>query len=74
MGLGALPSGVSQFPAAALDIPQVPLLTAPFPRPRSLLALLWHHTLAVLTAAAGPQTSSTQRYKKLQCALKVPGT
>uniref|UniRef100_A0A8B9USR9 Unc-13 homolog D n=1 Tax=Anas zonorhyncha TaxID=75864 RepID=A0A8B9USR9_9AVES len=37
---------------------------------KSLLALLWHHTLAVLTAAAGPQTSSTQRYKKLQCALK----
>uniref|UniRef100_A0A8B9IFI6 Unc-13 homolog D n=1 Tax=Anser cygnoides TaxID=8845 RepID=A0A8B9IFI6_ANSCY len=37
---------------------------------KSLLALLWHHTLAVLTAAAGPQTSSTQRYKKLHCALK----
>ncbi|XP_010086469.1 PREDICTED: protein unc-13 homolog D, partial [Pterocles gutturalis] len=37
---------------------------------KTLLALLWHHTLAVLSAAAGQQVSSTQRYKKLHCALK----
>ncbi|KAM6050015.1 protein unc-13 homolog D isoform 3-T3 [Theristicus caerulescens] len=37
---------------------------------KSLLALLWHHTLAVLSAAAGQQGPSTQRYKKLHCALK----
>ncbi|XP_069728618.1 protein unc-13 homolog D isoform X3 [Phaenicophaeus curvirostris] len=36
----------------------------------SLLALLWHHTLAVLSAAAGQQSPSTQHYKKLHCALK----
>ena len=43
------------------------------PSPLSLLALLWHHTLAVLSAAAGQQVPSAQRYKKLHCALKVPG-
>ncbi|XP_065708512.1 protein unc-13 homolog D [Patagioenas fasciata] len=37
---------------------------------KSLLTLLWHHTLAVLSAAAGQQFSSAQRYKKLHCALK----
>ncbi|NXY77599.1 UN13D protein, partial [Glareola pratincola] len=37
---------------------------------KSLLALLWHHTLAVLSAAAGQQMPSAQRYKKLHCALK----
>ncbi|XP_021144346.2 protein unc-13 homolog D isoform X1 [Columba livia] len=37
---------------------------------KSLLTLLWHHTLAVLSAAAGQQVSSAQRYKKLHCALK----
>ncbi|CAM9695887.1 unnamed protein product [Bubo scandiacus] len=37
---------------------------------KSLLALLWHHTLAVLSAAAGQQVPSTQCYKKLHCALK----
>ncbi|XP_009474916.1 PREDICTED: protein unc-13 homolog D [Nipponia nippon] len=37
---------------------------------KSLLALLWHHTLAVLSAAAGQQGPSTQCCKKLHCALK----
>uniref|UniRef100_G1MZP0 Uncharacterized protein n=1 Tax=Meleagris gallopavo TaxID=9103 RepID=G1MZP0_MELGA len=37
---------------------------------KSLLALLWHHTLAVLTAAAGPQVPSVQHCRKLHCALK----
>ncbi|KAK4811855.1 hypothetical protein QYF61_012273 [Mycteria americana] len=37
---------------------------------KSLLTLLWHHTLSVLSAAAGQQVPSAQRYKKLQCALK----
>ncbi|NXH15936.1 UN13D protein, partial [Bucco capensis] len=37
---------------------------------KSLLALLWHHTLAVLSAAAGQQVPSAQHYKKLHCALK----
>ncbi|XP_074745560.1 protein unc-13 homolog D isoform X4 [Strix uralensis] len=37
---------------------------------KSLLVLLWHHTLAVLSAAAGQQVPSTQCYKKLHCALK----
>uniref|UniRef100_A0A8C2YHF3 Unc-13 homolog D n=1 Tax=Coturnix japonica TaxID=93934 RepID=A0A8C2YHF3_COTJA len=32
---------------------------------KSLLALLWHHTLAVLTAAAGPQVPSLQHCRKL---------
>ncbi|XP_053939000.1 protein unc-13 homolog D isoform X4 [Cuculus canorus] len=36
----------------------------------SLLALLWRHTLAVLSAAAGQLGSSTQHYKKLHYALK----
>lgn len=47
-------------------------LTAFLPHALSLLTLLWHHTLAVLSAAAGQQASSAQRYKKLHCALKVP--
>lgn len=47
-------------------------LTAFLPHALSLLTLLWHHTLAVLSAAAGQQVSSAQRYKKLHCALKVP--
>ncbi|XP_052543608.1 protein unc-13 homolog D isoform X1 [Tympanuchus pallidicinctus] len=37
---------------------------------KSLLALLWHHTLAVLTAAAGPQVPLVQHCRKLHCALK----
>ncbi|KAM9222289.1 protein unc-13 homolog D [Leptosomus discolor] len=37
---------------------------------KSLLALLWHHTLVVLSAAAGQQVPSAQHYKKLHCALK----
>ncbi|XP_026716849.1 protein unc-13 homolog D isoform X2 [Athene cunicularia] len=37
---------------------------------KSLLTLLWHHTLSVLSAAAGQQVPSTQCYKKLHCALK----
>ncbi|NWI16331.1 UN13D protein, partial [Crypturellus soui] len=37
---------------------------------KSLLGLLWHHTLAVLSAAAQQQVSSAQHYKKLHCALK----
>ncbi|XP_075026070.1 protein unc-13 homolog D isoform X3 [Calonectris borealis] len=37
---------------------------------KSLLTLLWHHTLAVLSAAAGQQVPSAQHYKKLHCALK----
>ncbi|KAM9371241.1 protein unc-13 homolog D [Phaethornis superciliosus] len=37
---------------------------------KSLLALLWHHTLEVLSAAAGQQVPSAQHYKKLHCALK----
>lgn len=47
-------------------------LTAFLPHALSLLTLLWHHTLAVLSTAAGQQVSSAQRYKKLHCALKVP--
>uniref|UniRef100_A0A663DNU6 Unc-13 homolog D n=1 Tax=Aquila chrysaetos chrysaetos TaxID=223781 RepID=A0A663DNU6_AQUCH len=37
---------------------------------KSLLALLWHHTLAVLSAATAQQVPSAQHYKKLHCALK----
>ncbi|NXW03028.1 UN13D protein, partial [Fregetta grallaria] len=37
---------------------------------KSLLALLWHHTLAVLSAAAGQHVPSAQHCKKLLCALK----
>ncbi|XP_010001024.1 PREDICTED: protein unc-13 homolog D [Chaetura pelagica] len=37
---------------------------------KSLLALLWHHTLDVLSAAAGQQVPLAQSYKKLHCALK----
>ncbi|NXI51757.1 UN13D protein, partial [Chloroceryle aenea] len=37
---------------------------------KSLLTHLWHHTLAVLSAAAGQQVPSAQHYKKLNCALK----
>ncbi|XP_030898058.1 protein unc-13 homolog D isoform X5 [Melopsittacus undulatus] len=37
---------------------------------KSLLTLLWHHTLAVLSAAMGQQVPSAQCYKKLHCALK----
>ncbi|NWW52409.1 UN13D protein, partial [Pedionomus torquatus] len=47
-----------------------PQLTAFLPCPRSLLTLLWHHTLTVLSAAAEQQVPSTQCYKKLHCALK----
>ncbi|XP_062447890.1 protein unc-13 homolog D isoform X2 [Rhea pennata] len=37
---------------------------------KSLLTLLWHHTLDVLSAAAQQQVTSAKRYKKLHCALK----
>ncbi|XP_010022050.1 PREDICTED: protein unc-13 homolog D [Nestor notabilis] len=37
---------------------------------KSLLTLLWHHTLAVLSAATGQQVPSVQCYRKLHCALK----
>ncbi|XP_054249817.1 protein unc-13 homolog D [Indicator indicator] len=37
---------------------------------KSLLTLLWHHTLAVLSAATGQQVPSIQHCKKLHCALK----
>ncbi|XP_061222893.1 protein unc-13 homolog D isoform X3 [Neopsephotus bourkii] len=37
---------------------------------KSLLTLLWHHTLAVLSAAMGQQVPSAQCCKKLLCALK----
>ncbi|KAM6240455.1 protein unc-13 homolog D isoform 4-T4 [Spheniscus humboldti] len=37
---------------------------------KSLLTLLWHHTLALLSAAAEQQIPSAQCYKKLHCALK----
>ncbi|NWI97415.1 UN13D protein, partial [Pitta sordida] len=37
---------------------------------KSLLTLLWHHTLSVLSAAAAPQVPSAQHYKRLFCALK----
>ncbi|NWX98676.1 UN13D protein, partial [Nothoprocta ornata] len=37
---------------------------------KSLLGLLWHHTLDVLSAAARQQVPSAQHYKKLHCALK----
>ncbi|KFW84284.1 Protein unc-13 D, partial [Manacus vitellinus] len=37
---------------------------------KSLLTLLWHHTLSVLSAAAAPQVPSAQHYKRLYCALK----
>ncbi|XP_032562576.1 protein unc-13 homolog D [Chiroxiphia lanceolata] len=37
---------------------------------KSLLTLLWHHTLSVLSAAAAPQVPSAQHYKRLHCALK----
>ncbi|XP_051490877.1 protein unc-13 homolog D [Apus apus] len=37
---------------------------------KSLLTLLWHHTLDVLSAAAGQQVPLAQSYKKLHCALK----
>lgn len=85
LGLAAQPSGMSQFPLGLCKAPRPrtkapnpppldpppALLTAFLPHPCSLLALLWHHTLAVLSAAAGQQVPSTQRYKKLHCALKV---
>ncbi|XP_068769290.1 protein unc-13 homolog D isoform X2 [Struthio camelus] len=37
---------------------------------KSLLGLLWHHTLEVLSAAARQEIPSAQCYKKLHCALK----
>ncbi|KAM4762104.1 protein unc-13 homolog D isoform 5-T7 [Cyanocitta cristata] len=37
---------------------------------KSLLTLLWHHTLSVLSAAGGPQVPSVQHYQRLFCALK----
>ncbi|XP_025902610.1 protein unc-13 homolog D [Nothoprocta perdicaria] len=37
---------------------------------KSLLGLLWHHTLDVLSAAARQQVPSAQHYRKLHCALK----
>ncbi|XP_050837509.1 protein unc-13 homolog D isoform X3 [Serinus canaria] len=37
---------------------------------RSLLTLLWHHTLSVLSAAQGPQLPSVQHCQRLFCALK----
>lgn len=43
------------------------------PLPCSLLTLLWHHTLSVLSAARGPQVPSVQHCQRLFCALKVPG-
>lgn len=42
------------------------------PLPCSLLTLLWHHTLSVLSAAGGAQVPSVQHYQRLFCALKVP--
>ncbi|NWR31896.1 UN13D protein, partial [Tachuris rubrigastra] len=39
---------------------------------KSLLTLLWHHTLSVLSAAAAPQVPSALHYRRLHCALKVP--
>ncbi|XP_021397370.3 protein unc-13 homolog D [Lonchura striata] len=37
---------------------------------KSLLTLLWHHTLSVLSAAQGPQVPSVQHCQRLFCALK----
>ncbi|NWV33932.1 UN13D protein, partial [Grantiella picta] len=37
---------------------------------KSILALLWHHTLSVLSAATGPQVPSAQHSQRLFCALK----
>ncbi|XP_016158287.1 PREDICTED: protein unc-13 homolog D isoform X2 [Ficedula albicollis] len=37
---------------------------------KSLLTLLWHHTLSVLSAARGPQVPSVQHCQRLFCALK----
>ncbi|XP_062362516.1 protein unc-13 homolog D isoform X5 [Cinclus cinclus] len=37
---------------------------------KSLLTLLWHHTLSVLSAARGPHVPSVQHCQRLFCALK----
>ncbi|XP_041342599.1 protein unc-13 homolog D isoform X3 [Pyrgilauda ruficollis] len=37
---------------------------------KSLLSLLWHHTLSVLSAALGPQVPLVQHCQRLFCALK----
>ncbi|XP_038012824.1 protein unc-13 homolog D [Motacilla alba alba] len=51
--------------------PAQPLVPAhSLPLPRSLLTLLWHHTLSVLSAARGPQVPSVQHCQRLFCALK----
>lgn len=82
LGLAAQPSGMSWFPLGLCKAPRprtkapspLPWTLAPafLPHPRSLLTLLWHHTLAVLSAATAQQVPSAQHYKKLHCALKVP--
>uniref|UniRef100_A0A8C6YVB9 Unc-13 homolog D n=1 Tax=Nothoprocta perdicaria TaxID=30464 RepID=A0A8C6YVB9_NOTPE len=56
------PEDVSTGPLLSLV---VPMLTALLARPRSLLGLLWHHTLDVLSAAARQQVPSAQHYRKL---------
>lgn len=75
--------GGAQRPWGGAELSEMSLVTCvssvytpsslPPPLLCSLLALLWHHTLAVLTAAAGPQVPSVQHCRKLHCALKVPG-
>uniref|UniRef100_A0A8C0BIT9 Unc-13 homolog D n=1 Tax=Buteo japonicus TaxID=224669 RepID=A0A8C0BIT9_9AVES len=40
---------------------------------KSLLALLWHHTLAVLSAATAQQVPSAQRYKNLELCFHAEG-
>lgn len=83
LGLAAQPSEICWFPLELCKASQPktnpPLssllwtapLTAFFPCTLSLLTLLWHHTLAVLSAATGQQVPSVQHCKKLHCALKV---
>lgn len=69
----ALPSGALQSPPAEELNPAQPLDPAhSLPLPCSLLTLLWHHTLSVLTAARGPPVPSVQHSQRLFCALKVP--
>lgn len=69
----ALPSGALQSPSAEDHAPAQPLDPAhSLPLPCSLLTLLWHHTLSVLSAARGPQVPSVQHCQRLFCALKVP--
>lgn len=69
----ALPSGALPSPSAEELNPAQPLGPAhSLPLPCSLLTLLWHHTLSVLSAARGPQVPSVQHCQRLFCALKVP--